>query len=331
MDKFLHFESIDFAQDESFINWVRASNPSDINRWNKWIADHPEKREIIDKAKILVNNIKFTSEETTSEVEDKIWGNINAATTTNNSLAEQKPSSVFRLLKRWAPIAAAAMIALLVYVNISLSTSYDTTLTTTFAQNKQELLPDESIIDINAESHIAYSKTNWESNREIKLKGEAFFSVKKGSKFTVVTDNGNVEVLGTSFNVYSRGSTFAVECETGKVSVTTEGKEIILTPNEGVRIDLANNEVSKIEIKNNRSTWRRGSFNYKDVEISQVFDDIERHFGIKITDNQVPTDQSYTGGFNAINIDTVLHQICWPLNLEVSKSDEGYHVSSTKK
>jgi len=332
MDKFLHFNSIDFASETSFVNWVNKSNASDINLWNKWIADHPEKRSIIDEAKLLVTSIKFKEESIASEIEDKIWDNINAATRNDTSLSNSKaPTGILRILKKWAPLAAAAIIALLVYANVPTGVNYDTELKTAFAENKQELLPDESIININAESEIAYSKTKWVDKREIKLDGEAFFSVKKGSKFTVITDNGNVEVLGTSFNVYSREGIFSVECETGKVKVTAEGKEIILTPNEGVRLDLKNNEVSKSEVTSKRSTWRQGVFNYKEVEIGDVFEDIERHFGTKITIIELPNEQSYTGRFKATNIDSVLHQICWPLNLEVTKTGEDYQVSSSKK
>lgn len=332
MDKFLHFDSIEFAQETSFINWVNESNVSDINLWNKWIADHPEKRAIVEEAKLLVTAIKFKEEVAPSELENKIWKNIDAATRVKPSVENPGAStSIFRTLKKWAPLAAAAIIALLVYVNVPSGVNYDTTLKTTFAENKQEVLPDESIIDINAESTVAYSKTQWQNNREIRLEGEAYFSVKKGSKFTVVTDNGNVEVLGTSFNVYSRGDVFSVECETGKVSVTTDGKEIILTPNEGVRLDLAINEVSKTSTTSKRSLWRRGTYNYKEVDIREVFDDIERHFDTKINAEAISNKQSYTGTVSNTNIDSVLHKICWPLNLEVTKSGEDYQIRSPEK
>ena len=332
MDKFLQFESTDFAQEASFINWVNATNVSDINQWNKWIADHPEKREVVDKAKQIVSSIKFKEGNNTPNLEDKIWNNISKATQIKSDInAAYKPSGVISLWKKWVPLVAAAVIALLVYVNVSIGTDYDTNIKTTYAENSQELLPDGSVIDINAKSTLAYSKRKWDSNREIKLEGEAYFSVKKGSKFTVVTENGDVEVLGTSFNVYSRGDIFSVECETGKVSVTADGKEVILTPNESVRLDLTKNEVSKNEISNKRSAWRRGSYNYKGAMLQQVFEDIERHFNVSINTSDLPADLSYNGKFNGTNIDSVLHQVCWPLDLEISHVDKVYQISSSKK
>lgn len=332
MDKFLHSKSTDLAQEASFINWVNASNVTDINQWNKWVADHPEKRALVDEAKLLVTSLKFKEENISTDLENKIWKNINAATSSNSPINTAETSSgIVKLLKKWAPLAAAAIIALLVYVNVSSSTSYDTKLNTNYAENSQELLPDGSIIDINAESQLAYSKTKWESNREIRLDGEAYFSVKKGSKFTVLTDNGNVEVLGTSFNVFSRGSIFSVECETGKVRVTANGKEAILTPNESVRLDLIQNELSKTEASTKRSAWRRGSYNYKDTNLREVFDDIERHFNVKINVNDVPNDLSYNGQFNSTHIDSVLYKVCWPLDLTVNGSGKDYQISTSKK
>lgn len=332
MDKFLHFKSIDFAQEASFINWVNETNVADINQWNKWIADHPEKRVIIDESKLLVKSIRFKEENITPNLEDKIWKNIDAATRNQSSkIGTVAPSGSLRLLKKWAPLAAAAIIALLVYVNVPTGVDYDTTLQTAISEKSKELLPDGSIIDINAKSEIAYSNAKWESNREVKLEGEAYFSVKKGSKFTVVTDNGSVEVLGTSFNVYSRGDLFTVECETGKVRVVSDGKEVILKPKEGMRLNLTENEASMFEVSTMRSAWRKGSFNYKDVALREVFDDIERHFGTKIKSTDLLDKQLYTGEFSATNIDSVLYRVCWPLNLDVNKSDEEYKVSSSKK
>ena len=60
-------------------------------------------------------------------------------------------------------------------------------------------LPDETDVVLNAASTLEYDASNWQSSREVTLKGEAFFRVVEGDAFVVKTAAGSVEVLGTSF------------------------------------------------------------------------------------------------------------------------------------
>ena len=96
---------------------------------------------------------------------------------------------------------------------------------TPYAEQKTVSLPDGSEVVLNAKSDINFTEKEWETNRNIKLNGEAFFKVKKGSTFTVQTSNGQVTFLGTQFNVKDTGAFFEVVCYEGKVSVTNNKKE----------------------------------------------------------------------------------------------------------
>ncbi|MCB4800365.1 FecR family protein, partial [Neotamlana laminarinivorans] len=70
---------------------------------------------------------------------------------------------------------------------------------TQIAQTETFKLPDESEVILNAQSKLSFSKKEWETNRNLKLQGEAFFKVTKGEKFTVNTKAGSIQVLGTQF------------------------------------------------------------------------------------------------------------------------------------
>ena len=67
-------------------------------------------------------------------------------------------------------------------------------------------LPDNSKVTINASSSVQIKRFNWDRN--ITLRGEAYFEVEKGKKFTVATKDALVKVLGTKFNVISRDNYF---------------------------------------------------------------------------------------------------------------------------
>ena len=106
---------------------------------------------------------------------------------------------------------------------------------TAFGEQKIIELPDGSQVTMNSKSLIEFNPDSWESNRILKLSGEAYFKVNKGSQFTFNTKNGNVIVLGTEFNVNSLDNYFEVICYEGKVKVEKNTKEYILTPGKTVR------------------------------------------------------------------------------------------------
>ena len=67
---------------------------------------------------------------------------------------------------------------------------------------------------------LKYASNKWDKKRRVRLEGEAFFKVAKGSTFTVDTKTGSVKVLGTQFNVKNRIGFFEVVCYEGLVGVT---------------------------------------------------------------------------------------------------------------
>ncbi|MFQ5771306.1 MAG: FecR family protein, partial [bacterium] len=95
-------------------------------------------------------------------------------------------------------------------------------------------LPDNSEVNLNAESSIKYPPKSWAKQREVILTGEAFFKVAEvGTPFSVRSGFVVTSVLGTSFNVRARGIQVEVACVTGKVSVKSLQKAyepVILSP-----------------------------------------------------------------------------------------------------
>ena len=126
----------------------------------------------------------------------------------------------FRKFLQVAAAAAVLIVGSYLYLNLS-----DETISTSFAENKEITLPDLSEVVLNADSEISYSERKWNKNRNVDLKGEAFFKVAKGNRFTVATDAGNVAVLGTQFNVENRKGFFEVTCFQGLVSVAFKNKK----------------------------------------------------------------------------------------------------------
>lgn len=158
------------------------------------------------------------------------------------------------------------------------------TIATSVAEVRTVELPDGSVVHLNAESSVSFPKKGWNDLREIDLVGEAFFEVKRGSSFTVLTDNGSVQVLGTSFNVRSRGALMQVACKTGKVRVTSNSglSEQIITP--GLTVSVENSLVSEpIETRLDRiDSWRNGQYDYESIPLEQVLNEVKRLYKVEI-------------------------------------------------
>lgn len=175
-------------------------------------------------------------------------------------------------------------------------------------------LPDASSVTINALSEMAYNENRWNKKREIKLIGEAFFDVAKGAKFDVVTPKGTVSVLGTEFNVRQRGSFFEVRCFEGTVKVNAEGHEEILEQGNSFR--MLKGIVTLGENIYNVPQWTKNISDFQRVEVSQVFEELERQYGVTVLLENVNKEQLFTGGFVHDSLENALKSVTKPLDLE---------------
>ena len=179
-------------------------------------------------------------------------------------------------------------------------------------------LPDESKVILNADSKLKYSKRNWSKDRRVSLKGEALFEVKKGSKFTVVSKSGMVEVLGTTFNVYNRTKHYEVKCHSGKVQVVTAGKEDepkVLEAGAAVLKNLDGTLTEPYKFKKQNALWHKGEFYFQEKELSMVLGEVERQFDVQI-DFSGDDSRVYTGPLTNKDLSDALELICKPMGLQ---------------
>lgn len=234
-----------------------------------------------------------------------------------------KTSSNLRILNKKFYYAVAS---LLVFLAITLFVA-DKSYKTYYVENgaKQEvILPDNSVVLINSDSHLSYSKLAWNFKRKIKLDGEAYFKVTPGKKFNVITSIAQVRVLGTEFNTYSRENVFETKCFSGKVQVKNKGNEIILTKGNACRIDKRINENNQFSFDYiNNKDWREGVFFFKKQSLSFVFNELRRQFNVEIILPESVKDRLYTGYFSNQDLEDALKTVCLPMQL-------GYKINHEK-
>ncbi len=226
-------------------------------------------------------------------------------------------------LKPMAKIAAIFVIGFGIYALFNFNKL--TTIDTMAGQNIKVVLPDASVAQLNSLSHLSYNKRKWNDNREVKLEGEAFFKVKKGSQFDVHTSFGIITVLGTEFNVKNRNNYFEVKCFEGKVRVSSDDQQVDLPAGKSLRI--VNGVVSENKTDLNHPTWIDSFSSFKSVPFSEVLNEFERQYNVKISAD-LDTSTLFTGMFVHNNQELALKSIALPLNLEYSIKNK--HITLRK-
>jgi len=198
--------------------------------------------------------------------------------------------------------------------------------TTTFKSQFGELLafnlPDGSSVKLNAKSDLSFNKKKWDEKRELNLKGEAYFKVIPGSKFTVHTQLGDVSVLGTEFNVHSRDNYFEVQCFKGRVKVDFMSDEIILKAGDAVRFIDEAKEIWKFSQQ--VPSWTKGESSFENLPLKDVILAIERHYDVRFKVKGVDLNQRFTGSFTHDSLEIALKSVFLPMGI-------GYKIKDKKQ
>jgi len=212
----------------------------------------------------------------------------------------------------YLPIGIAATITLFIVAYFFLLTGK--TISTQQGEHLSFTLPDASTITCNAESEIRYNLRNWNKNRTVEMKGEAFFEITPGTLFIVETGLGRVEVTGTSFNVHQREGYFEVSCFSGSVNVK-DNKGNTVTLRAGEFTQLINSKLSlPLAADEKKASWKTGDFYFENTQLKFVIDELERQYSVEIEMNS-SSERQYTGYFNNKNLEEALQLVFTPMGL----------------
>lgn len=283
-------------------DWLEGKISSDEAKSN---ASDPASFEVLSKYIESASSLEIP-EKTSKEA---AWKSIEA------KISESPKAKVISINRRYWLTGVAASFILIVSALFLFDGAFEgkVNVSTNLAEVQTIYLPDSSIVHLNAETTVSYSKKGWETDRVLMLSGEAFFEVRRGSNFTVNTANGKVEVLGTSFNVRSRAEDFEVSCKTGKVRVTEFLSETtqILTPGlktkvkSGVLIEPLETKISNVDL------WRSGEYFLESTSIKEGFEELERIFNVSIVQDLSGTelDRAGTWDFDKNNLSESVQSI----------------------
>ncbi len=280
-------------------------------------------------------------------------------TTAPADIEKTDPSPRNRLKNRYrkimigSSIAAAILLGMFFALNYSFShtaisshpagnvAKVDNEISTHNGSKTHLVMPDGTLVWLNAGSRLTYDRNFGAAYREVTLTGEAFFDVARNAErpFVIHTARIDVKVLGTRFNVksYPTDRTTEATLIRGSIEVSIKDRpseKIILKPNEKLVVSnddstlhrnvhghhAVNGDESLVSIRKPtyetatgaiiETSWVDNKLVFQDEEFNELAARMERWYGMEIRfDNSRLEAWRFTGTFQNETIQQALEAL----------------------
>lgn len=210
------------------------------------------------------------------------------------------------------------------------------TISTPMGGKFKVILPDGSLVVLNAASTLKYPVHFDKKFRKVSFTGEAYFEIakladkrKKRVPFYVYSNDQIVEVLGTHFNInsYDNEEYSKTTLLEGSVKIINEKSAVpakILKPGQQAVIKRGDVQ-TKIMIADEAQAlaWKEGYFLFKNTNIKDVVNELERWYNVDIQYEDKMEFENITGYISRnVKISSVLKmlQLSGIVNYEISGS-----------
>lgn len=323
-----NFRSVEeIIADETFQAWFSGHNPIQVEAFEKWMDANPGQSDLVKQATAWMNELKVNESPVSA---------VQAAESYRNLIQrlDQEGTTKVRFMTRrkwWLSAAAAVLLIVSGAIFIKTSTSQPS-LGTQYGEVSTKQLPDGSTMMLNANSTAKLSE-NWEGNndREVWLKGEAFFHVKKTptkKRFIVHTNELDVIVTGTQFNVWTRDNKTSVLLTEGSVTIhTADGKETKMVPGDFVEINNSNLE-KKIVNQESILAWKDSRVIFENTTLPDAARIIHEHYGVNviITDSSL-NSKLLNGILSNDNLDVLLKSLEATNMFRITRKDNEIYIA----
>ena len=183
------------------------------------------------------------------------------------------------------------------------------------AKTKVVLLPDGTRITLNSNSTLRYPEKFNGKNREVSLKGEAYFEVVHNINKPFVIRSGRLKtnVLGTSFSVtaYSATQAMNVTVLTGKVAVKDEQTQAlaILTRGQWATAKPGGKSfiLGKMAAPEDAIAWIDNKLIFEDTDLQDVVEKLSNKYNVQINiSSKKLAHEHITGIFQSQSLPDIL-------------------------
>lgn len=301
------FKVEDFVEDSFFRRWVIEEDRSLDFFWKAYFIEYPEQEIVVEEAIALLymTKIHFDEEQKKLPIKSNNFSKRLQETFEANyepkipvlEVKEKKRSLNNTFIQ---VISIAACVSLILFSIHSYSSwSIENPIkeyTTGNGEWKEIILPDGSEVALNANSQLTILN-EWSdaSDRQVWLKGEAFFKVKKKkvtkAKFTVITKDLKLSVYGTRFNVNTRNRKTGVFLEEGSVTLDLGKEQKQIEPGDYIAYSQEEGRIVESYQKKEvlHSNWKEGVLKVENASMEEILAQIEIVYGIDliITDRDI--------------------------------------------
>lgn len=312
--------------DERFLAWYFRTSPEKAAAWEQWLSLNPQSGPLVQEAvrsleQLYVKEKEIPAAQTEAALE-RFYRQVAAPVV---------PMKTRR--NRWWIPAAAAILLLIAGFALWQAGSKEKVFNSDYGQVSEYRLPDGSVVTLNANSQLSMSG-NWNGNRdrEVWIKGEAFFKVQKTAhknRFIVHAEDMDIIVTGTQFNVVNTDHESSVLLTEGSVTVKTrDGRELRMKPGDFVRIE---NETAtrKPADEEKQLAWKQSMLVFDNTTLAELARIIRRHYGIevKIAGKELEA-KTLSGIMPNNNLDMLISAIEGTGDFKITKQDKELIISN---
>lgn len=277
---------------ELLLNYLNGTGTSEEDRLvDDWLDESPDHilflQEFANRSPVLAHNIDK------SKVRSDMFKEINKTIFEEEAEADTNWS--------WKIFIRSAAVILIVSTMTWTINSFGGKIYRAFTFNEaisppetisQLTLPDGSTVELSAGASLEYPKRFTGEERDVYLKGEAFFMVKRDEErpFKVYTGDLTTTVLGTAFSVSYQEETQKTDIALveGRVQVEAPAANginevVILRPDQWVSYE---SELRSLQVKDDitgKIRWREGILDFEGETLADVIVKLEAWYGVTIS------------------------------------------------
>lgn len=261
---------------------MQVMDKKHINKFIEGQLSETERKDTVDQIHIYNNQFKMKGSEKFNA--DKAWDTF-AERIKSTDVQKGKDISI-RLSQTLKYAASVILIVGISFFTYYFVTSDKTVEIAAKSEIIEHTLPDGSVVTLNNESALSYSKNFKGNTRNVQFSGEAYFDIAKdpNKPFVIHANGSEIKVLGTEFNVRIKSAHTEVTVTEGKVSLTDNSDKESIILIAGEKGEIHNGTV--IRSKNNDRnflSWKTKELYFEQGEIlKDVISDLERTYKVNI-------------------------------------------------